>query len=182
MGALNGKRIALLIGPNFEDSEAIYPYYRLQEEGAAVEVLSTAPAGTVIKGKHGVPLTVARSVTAAAASEYDGLVIPGGQGPDAIRTNPEVIRFTKEFFTQNKPVAAICHGPQVLINADVLRGVKATGYASIAQDVKNAGALYEDKETVVDTAHRLVTARQPGDMPHWLPAVIEMMQSVPSVR
>ncbi|MDI3317998.1 MAG: type 1 glutamine amidotransferase domain-containing protein [Bacillota bacterium] len=173
VGRLDGQRIALLIGPGFEDSEALYPYYRLQEEGARVEVVAVERPGGSVVGKHGVPLTVDRDVAEARAAEYDALVLPGGRGPDAIRTNPDVLRFTRDFFDARKPVAGICHGPQILISADLVRGVRLTGYKSIAQDLKNAGALYEDRETVVDERVQLVTARQPSDLPAWLPAVID---------
>ncbi|MCL6521515.1 MAG: type 1 glutamine amidotransferase [Firmicutes bacterium] len=173
MGRLDGQRIALLVGPGFEDSEALYPYYRLQEEGARVEVVGVGRAGEVVTGKHGVPLAIDRPVDEARAEAYDGLVLPGGHGPDAIRTHPGVLRFTREFFDAGKPVAGICHGPQILISADLVRGVRLTGYRSIAQDLRNAGAEYEDRETVVDERRRLVTARQPSDLPAWLPAVIE---------
>ncbi|MCL8209376.1 MAG: type 1 glutamine amidotransferase [Actinomycetia bacterium] len=174
MGKLDGQRIALLIGPGFEESEAIYPFYRLQEEGARVEVLGVDAPGQPVAGKHGVPMTVDRSVRDAAADQYDALVLPGGRGPDAIRANPDVIRLTQQFFAQKKPVAAICHGPQILISADVLRGVRCTSYKSVAPDVKNAGALYEDRETVVDPDAKLVTARQPSDLPAWLRATIDV--------
>ncbi|MCY0885965.1 MAG: type 1 glutamine amidotransferase [Firmicutes bacterium] len=177
MGKLDGSRIALLIGPGFEDSEALYPYWRLQEEGATVEVVGLDPPGTAVRGKHGVPLIVGRRVAEAAAEDYDGLVIPGGQGPDAIRAHPDVIRFTRGFFAAGKPVAAICHGPQVLISADVLRGVHCTAWRSIAPDVRNAGAIFEDRPAVVDLSARLVTARQPADLPSWLPAVIDLFGS-----
>lgn len=178
MGKLEGKRVALMVGPGFEDSEALYPYYRLQEEGAVVDVIGVGPAGTEVVGKHGVPLVLDRSVADVRSDHYQALVIPGGRGPDAIRTNPDVVRVTKEFFEAQKPVAAICHGPQILINADVLKGVTCTAYQSVAQDVKNAGARFEDRPTVIDSDHHLVTARHPGDMPQWLPAVIQVIEDL----
>lgn len=174
MGRLDNRRIAILIGPGFEESEALVPYYRLKEEGADVEVIGVGEAGTTIPGKHGVPMRIDRHVNEVSAQAYHALVIPGGRGPDAIRTNPDVIRVTKEFFSENRPVASICHGPQILINADVLKGVHMTAYQSVAQDVKNAGAVFEDRETVVDEGRKLVSARHPGDIPAWMKATIEV--------
>lgn len=170
---LNGKRVALLIGPAFDDSETLYPFYRLKEEGAFVEVVSPAEPGSSIAGNAGIALKVDHSVDTARADQYDALVIPGGRSPDRIRANPEVQRFVREFFEGHKPVASVCHGPQVLINAGVVRGVRMTSWASVAQDVRNAGGLYEDSEVVVDKEAGLVSSRSPADMPAWMRAFVE---------
>lgn len=169
---LNGKRVALLIGPGFDDSETLYPFYRLKEEGAVVEVVSPAEPGSSVAGNAGIALRVDRKVDSATAGDYDALVIPGGRSPDRIRANPEVLRFVREIFAEQKPVASVCHGPQVLINADVVRGVKLTSWSSVAQDVRNAGGLYEDSEVVVDENARLVSSRSPADMPAWMRAFV----------
>lgn len=176
MRALDGKRVAMLIGPGFEDSEAIYPYYRLQEEGARVDIVGVGEAGTMLNGKHGVPMRLDHSVSNLKCDTYDALVIPGGRGPDAIRANPAVTQFTRAFFDARKPVAAICHGPQVLISAGVLKNVQCTCYVSVADDVRNAGARFEDREVVVDNDAKLITSRHPGDLPAWMQQTILVFQ------
>jgi protease I len=180
MGKLSGRRVALLVGPGFEDSEALYPFYRLQEEGADVEVVGVGAVGSAVLGKHGVPLTIDQEVATARADRYDALVLPGNRGPDQIRAYEHVQRFTREFFDRQKPVAAICHGPQILISADVLKGVHCTAVNSVAKDVQNAGAIFEDRETVIDAETRLVTARVPRDIPAWMRATVDVFAAAPA--
>ncbi|MHB1527425.1 MAG: type 1 glutamine amidotransferase domain-containing protein [Candidatus Dormibacteria bacterium] len=171
---LEGKRIALLVGPGFDEAETIYPYYRLLEEGAQVDIVSAQKAESGVAGHQGITLTVGRDVADCHGSEYAGLVIPGGRGPDRLRWQPEVLRFVKEFFDGRKPVASVCHAPQILINAEVLKGVHLTSWVSVAKDVQNAGGLYEDSEVVVDREAKLVSSRSPADLPAWLRATVDM--------
>ncbi|MBQ4289602.1 MAG: type 1 glutamine amidotransferase, partial [Clostridia bacterium] len=115
-----------------------------------------------------------RAVSECVSSDYDGLILPGGSAPEKLRLSPDAVRLTKEIFESGKPVCAICHGPQLLISAGVLRGRRATCYPGIADDLKNAGALYEDSPVVVDG--NLVTSRRPQDLPDWMRAFVALLR------
>jgi protease I len=154
----------MLSADNFEDTELLVPYYRLQEEGVHVDVASMK-AGK-IKGKHGYEVTVDKTLKEVNPEEYDILILPGGKAPEAVRKEKKAIEIAKYFFAKNKPVAAICHGPQTLITAGLMKGRHATCYKSVAPEMKVAGATYEDREVVVDD--NLVTSRQPSDLPAFL--------------
>jgi protease I len=163
---------ALIISAdNFEDSELLVPYYRLKEEGIEV-VVASMNRGT-ITGKHGYKVPVDMPLNEVNSDDYAILVLPGGEAPAEVRKEPTALKITQDFFVKNKPVAAICHGPQVLIRADLLKGRRATCYKSVAHELKEAGALYEDQEVVVDA--NMVTSRQPGDLPAFMR---EMMKQI----
>jgi protease I len=149
---------------NFEDSELLVPYYRFREEGIDVDIASMK-RGT-IKGKHGYEVEVTRTLGQVNPDEYDILVLPGGKAPEAVRKEPRAVEIARDFFKKNKPVSAICHGPQTLITAGLLKGRHATCYRTVAPEMKESGALYEDREVVVDG--NLVTSRQPSDLPAFL--------------
>lgn len=167
---------ALIISAdNFEDSELFVPYYRLREEGVHVDIASIK-RGT-IKGKHGYEVEVDKTLKEVNPDDYDILILPGGKAPEAIRKEEEAITIAKHFFEKNKPVSAICHGPQTLITAGLLKGRRATCYKSVAQEMKNAGAFYEDKEVVIDG--NLVTSRQPSDLPAFIK---EMMKKIKGLK
>jgi protease I len=156
---------ALMISAdNFEDTELLLPYYRLKEEGIQVDVVSMN-AGR-IKGKHGYEVTVDRTLGEVKPEQYDILVLPGGKAPEAVRKEKKAIEIARYFFEKNRPVFAICHGPQTLITAGLIKGRHATCYKSVAPEMKEAGAIYEDKEVVVDG--NLVTSRQPSDLPAFM--------------
>jgi len=145
---------ALIISAdNFEDSELLVPYYRLREAGIEVEV--AAPGPGKIKGKHGYEVAVDRPLAEIDAVGYDLLILPGGKA-------------------RNKPVAAICHGPQTLISAGLLGGRRATCYRTVADELRGAGALYEDSEVVVDG--NLVTSRQPADLPAFMREIMKLLE------
>lgn len=163
--------VLLLIENNFEDTEALYPYYRMKEAGFGVVVVG-AKAGTY-SSKHGYPLKAEKTPGEIDVKKFKALLIPGGGAPDRMRTIPEMVRLVREAFEQGLVVAAICHGPQMLIEADVVRGKKATCYASVKTDLVNAGAKYEDSPVVVDG--RLVTSRVPGDLPDFCRGVLERL-------
>ena len=153
---------ALIISAdNFEDTELLVPYYRLQEEGIDLDVASMNN-GT-IRGKHGYEVAVTKNLDEVRPDEYDILILPGGKAPETIRKEGTAVAIARDFFRNGKPVAAICHGPQTLITAGLLNGRRATCYRSVAQEMKDAGARYEDAEVVVDG--NLVTSRQPADIP-----------------
>lgn len=154
----------MLSAENFEDSELLVPLYRLQEAGYMVDVAAAGPG--VIRGMHGYEVPVARTFDQVEPADYAVLVLPGGKAPAAIRIDPRVQAIARAFFTADKPVGAICHGPQTLISAGLLRGRRATCYRTVASEMQEAGALYEDREVVVDG--RLVTSRHPGDLPAFM--------------
>lgn len=164
---------ALIISAdNFEDTELLYPYYRLKEEGIKVEIASVR-RGT-IKGKHGYEIQADKTLKEVIPDEYDILILPGGKAPETIRRQKEAIEIARHFFQKNKPVSAICHGPQTLISAGLMKGKHATCYKSVAQEMKDAGALYEDREVVVDG--NLVTSRQPADLPAFMRETLKMLK------
>jgi protease I len=156
---------ALMISAdNFEDSELLVPYYRLKEAGVEVAVASLSRRAIV--GKHGYDVAVDTTLDEVNADDYGILILPGGAAPAAVRKEPKALEIARDFFARNKPVAAICHGPQILVSAGLLRGRRATCYTSVADELKQAGALYEDREVVVDA--NLVTSRQPADLPAFM--------------
>ena len=149
---------------NFEDSELLVPYYRLKEAG--IEVVVASLSRGAITGKHGYEVPVDKTLDEVNPDHYAILVLPGGKAPAVIRKEPKALEIARSFFAAGKPVAAICHGPQILISAGLMQGRRATCYRSVADELKAAGALYEDQEVVVDA--KLVTSRQPADLPAFL--------------
>lgn len=173
-GELKGKRIAVVATDGFEQSELTEPLKALRDAGAAVDVV--APGREPIQGmRHhdkGDRVDVDRTLDEARAADYDGLVLPGGvANPDALRTNKRAVAFVKHFFEAQKPVAAICHGPWTLIEADVVRGRTMTSWPSLKTDIRNAGGNWVDQEVVVD--HGLITSRKPDDLPAFCRKTIE---------
>jgi protease I len=156
---------ALMISAdNFEDTELLVPYYRLREEGIEVDVASIKKGP--IKGKHGYEIGANKALKDVDPGEYDILILPGGKAPAEVRKHKEALEIARHFFEKQKPVSAICHGPQTLISAGLMKGRHATCYKSVAGEMKEAGARYEDKEVVVDG--NLVTSRQPSDLPAFM--------------
>ncbi len=175
MGKLSNKNIAVLSENGFEESELTAPVQRLKEEGATVHIISSK-SGQIqaMKGDKDwtIKIAVDKEVKAVNAADYHGLVIPGGVlNPDSLRKNEDVIKFVKAFFESGKPVASICHGPQVLITAEVVKGRKLTSTKTIKIDLVNAGANWVDEEVVVDQG--LVTSRSPADLPAFCDKMVE---------
>jgi protease I len=168
---LTGKRAAVMIGPLFEDVEATYPYYRLQEEGAEVELVGTA-AGEELTGKRGQAMITDRAASEISAGDLDLLVIAGGFGPDKLRMDDGVQRLVRELDVAGKPIAFICHAGWVPVSAGVLEGRRVTSHPNIADDCRNAGARWEDSEVVVDG--NLISSRRPDDLPAFMAATIEI--------
>ena len=168
---LAGKRAAVMIGPLFEDVEATYPYYRLQEAGASVALIGVK-AGETLTGKKGAPLETESAAADLSGDDLDLLVIAGGFGPDKLRTDPGVQKLVREIDEQGKPLAFICHAGWVPVSAGIVEGRSVTGHPSVADDLRNAGAKWEDSEVVVDG--NLVSSRRPPDLPAFLRALIEV--------
>ena len=164
---------ALIISAdNFEDTELLVPYYRLKEEGIEVDVASIKK-GT-IKGKHGYEVQADKALKEVDPADYSILILPGGKAPETVRKDKNAVEIAKHFFQKNKPVSAICHGPQTLITAGLMTGRHATSYKSVAQEMKDSGALYEDKEVVVDG--NLITSRQPSDLPAFMREIMKVIR------
>jgi len=164
---------ALIISAdNFEDSELLVPYYRLKEAGIEVNVASLNHGA--ITGKHGYEVAVDKTLDEVNPDRYAILILPGGKAPAVVRKEPKALEIARSFFTHSKPVAAICHGPQILISAGLLKGRRATCYMSVADELKEAGALYEDREVVVDA--NLVTSRQPADLPAFMHETMKQLE------
>ncbi|KIA95471.1 glutamine amidotransferase [Pedobacter kyungheensis] len=174
MGRLSNRTIAVLSENGFEEVELTEPVKRLKEEGATVHIIS-AKSGKIKAWDHdhwSIEVDVDKTLTEANASDYSALLLPGGViNPDQLRVNSDALAFVKSFFNDGKPVAAICHGPQTLINADVVQSRKMTSVKNISQDLINAGALWSDEEVVVDQG--LVTSRTPKDLPAFNDKIVE---------
>ncbi|MBA4788860.1 MAG: type 1 glutamine amidotransferase domain-containing protein [Pseudomonadota bacterium] len=171
---LDGKRIAILATNGFEQSELETPLERLRAAGAEVHVVS--PESGQIKGwdkkDWGRPVKVDRLLSETREGDYDAIVLPGGQiNPDVLRANPDAVRLVKAFYDAGKTVAAICHGPWLLVEAGIAKGRRMTSYASIRTDVVNAGAHWEDSPVVTDQG--LITSRNPGDLEAFCGKIIE---------
>ena len=173
---LSGKKVAILATDGFEQVELTSPKNELEKHGATVHIVSPKGEGESIKawkdGNWGIEVKVHKDVANASADDYDALVLPGGViNPDNLRTNEDAVNFTRNFFKQHKPVAAICHGPQMLIEADVVDGREMTSFKSIKKDLVNAGANWKDEEVVTDEG--LVTSRNPDDLPAFNDKLVE---------
>jgi protease I len=167
---LQGKKIAFLATNGVEDSELREPHKAVTEAGAQADVVSLEEGE--IEGKKGSTFKVDKIVQAVGASDYDGLVLPGGvANPDKLRTDEKAVHFVRDFFEQGKPVGVICHGGWTLVEADVVRGRRMTSYPSIKTDLVNAGAQWVDEEVVVDRG--LVSSRWPDDLPAFNAKLIE---------
>src|SRR5450756_1235762 len=164
---------ALIISEdNFEDSELLVPYYRLKE--ARVEAAVASLSREAIKGKHDYAVAEDKTRDEVKPDDYAILIRPGGAAPALVRKEPKALEIARSFFARSKPVAAICHGPQILISAGLLQGRRATCYRSVADELKEAGALYEDREVVVDA--NLVTSRQPADLPAFMRETMKQLR------
>ncbi len=165
-------RALIIAEDGFEDLELLYPLYRLREEGVEVDVASSARRP--LTGKRGYVVSATRTYGECRADAYACLVIPGGRSPERARLVPEVLELARAFVRAGKPVAAICHGPQVLLSAGLVKGRRMTCYAGIRDDLMAAGAEYRDEPCVTDG--RLVTARVPDDLPAFMGALIRQVR------
>jgi protease I len=174
MASLSNRKVAILTEEGFEQVELTSPKAALEAAGATVHVISPK-SGTIKawdKTNWGIEINVDKQLSEVSPDDYDALVLPGGVlNPDKLRQNKDAVAFTSAFLDEGKPVAAICHGPQLLIETGLIRGRRLTSYPSLQTDLKNAGANWVDEEVVVDQG--LVTSRRPADLDAFNRKVIE---------
>jgi protease I len=168
--------VACLVGAEFEDSELAVPIQRLREAGHQVEILGTR-AHEQLEGKRGSEkVTTDAAVDERRADQYDALLIPGGHSPDKLRMEPRIVRFVRDFAATGRPIAAICHGPQLLIEAGLVEGVRMTSWPSVRTDLRNAGAQFVDDQVVEDG--QFITSRKPQDLEAFSKALLGRLESV----
>jgi protease I len=167
---LDGLRVAALLTDGFEDSELSEPVRALRDAGADVRIVS--PKAGQIEGKKGASVSVDLTVDQAKVTDFDALLIPGGlKNPDTLRQDERAVRLVREFFDTAKPIASICHGPWMLVEADVVRGRRLTSFPSLQTDIRNAGGEWIDAVVVNDQG--LVTSRTPDDLPQFIEKMLE---------
>ena len=166
-------RIAIPVASEFEDSELTVPVERFKSEGYDVTLIGLE-RGAIAVGKRGkAKVKIDRSAREVSPEQFDALVIPGGHSPDHLRTDEDVVSFVREFCESEKPVAAICHGPQLLIEADAVKGRTLTSWPSVRKDLQNAGARWVDQRVVVDD--NMITSRKPEDLDAFCNAILEAL-------
>jgi protease I len=165
-------KILFLLGEGFEDLEFYYSYYRLIEEG--FNVIVAGKSKSKITGKRGYSFEPHITFDEVKPEEYDALVIPGGKSPANIRDDPNVQKIVKYFMQNSKPVAAICHGPQVLVSAGVVKGRKLTSWYEVSKEIVAAGGEYMNSEVIIDG--NLITSRHPGDLPFFARELIKALK------
>lgn len=170
---LKGKKVAILVENNYQEMEFYYPYYRLLEEGA--EVIVVGSGRDVYTSKNGYPARQTVTAGEVAASDVDGVIVPGGYAPDIMRTNDEMVKLVREAFDGGKVVAAICHAGWMLASAGVLAGKKATAVRAIRDDMVNAGCEFLDQEVMRDG--NLITSRTPPDLPAFMRETIAALDA-----
>lgn len=170
---LEGKRIAILVEQDFEDSELVEPLRAMKEAGGVVTVVGSGSQRSYWGKRRNANIKADISADQARAEDFDAVIIPGGYAPDKMRMHPSMIELVKKAHDLGRVVAAVCHGPQLLISADIVRGRRVTSWASVAIDLENAGADWIDKPVVVDG--NLITARKPADLPAFNNAIVEAL-------
>lgn len=166
------EKIIIITANDTEDLEFFYPYYRLTEEGYDVDVVT--PSGGKFAAKHGLGLNQTKAIEAARPEDYVLLYIPGGKAPLELRKNEKVLQFVKDFARSGKPIAAICHGPQVLISADLVKGKEMAAWPEVAKEIENAGGTFVNEALVEDG--QFITGRKPGDLHRHLYGVIQYLR------
>ena len=172
---LSGVRVLAIVGDDYEDLELWYPKLRLEEAGAHVTVAGTLQ-GRTYTGKHGYPCTSDAAIGDMEATDFHGILLPGGCMPDKLRRDEKVLALVRDFAARGQLVAAICHGGWIAISAGVYRGVRVTGSPGIKDDLMNAGAIWEDTPVVVD--RHFVSSRKPGDLPAFMAAIVDLLAGV----
>ena len=175
MPAISDAKILMIATDGFEDSELLEPRKRLLDAGA--EVVLASPKTGQIKGEHGALITPDKALSDVSEEDFDGLVIPGGvKNPDKLRTDDDAVGLVRDFADAGKPIGAICHGPWLLVEADVVDGVTVTSWPSVRTDLENAGADVIDDEAVTDG--NIVTSRKPDDIPAFTQAFIRLVETI----
>lgn len=167
------QRVAIVTANKTEDLEFFYPFYRLTEEGYDVDVFT--PDGEGVEAKHGLSLKETKPIQQAQASDYALLYIPGGKAPAELKKNEKVLKFVRDFALTGKPIAAICHGPQVLAEAGLIAGRQIAGWPEIQDEIEAAGATFVDEALVEDGA--FITARRPGDLHRHMYGVLKALRA-----
>jgi len=167
------KKIAIILTDLFEDSEYSHPVQAFRVGGHALTHVGLTKDSIVKGKKKQTPVRIDKPVSEVSVDDFDALLIPGGFSPDQLRADEDAVRFVRQFVESGKPVFSICHGPQLLITADVLQGRTITGYTSIIQDIKNAGAHFVDQAVVEDG--NLVSSRNPGDLEAFIEACLKKL-------
>jgi deglycase len=168
------KRVAILLGQAFEDSEFEVPYDRLKSEGLEVDIIGREAGEELVGSKGRVRTRTTRSISEARPQDYDALVIPGGYSPDKLRADERFVTFVKEFDATKKPLAAVCHGPQLLITAGLVKGRTLTAWKTIQEDLRQIGAKVKDEPVVRDG--NWITSRKPDDLPQFTDALIQALR------
>lgn len=166
------KKVLIITADKCDDSELLYPYYRVLEAGYEAAIASFTK--TTVNCKYHFGCEADLAIADVNSTDYDGLILPGGMAPEKLRQNADVLRIVREMCEQKKPIASICHGQQILISAKVLNHVDATCYPGIKDDLINAGANYQDQPVVV--CENLVTSRRPEDLPYFMREFIALMK------
>ncbi|GEQ32377.1 type 1 glutamine amidotransferase domain-containing protein [Marinilactibacillus psychrotolerans] len=170
-----GKKVATVITKLFEDVEFTSPKEELEKAGHKVVTIGFN-AGETVEGKKGkASVTIDKSIDDVSPEDFDALLIPGGFSPDQLRKDERFLNFTRSFSNNKKPIFSICHGPQLLINAEVVKGKDITSVSQVAIDLKNAGANFHDKEVVIDDSG-LISSRTPDDLPAFNEAMVNALQ------
>lgn len=165
-------RVMILTADKTQDLEFFYPYYRLNEEGYQVDVVT--PKGGKFEGKQGMGLQRTKSITEVTPQDYALLYIPGGKAPEELRKIESVLTFVRDFASTGKPIAAICHGPQVLVSAGLVAGREMAAWPEVKKEIEAAGGRYVDEALVEDGQY--ITARMPGDLPRHLSGVMDFLK------
>ena len=166
-------KIAFLLDEMFEDAEFRVPYDRLRAAGHQIDILGIKAGDTVNGYRQKEQVKIEKPVAQAKVEDYDALVIPGGYSPDHLRTDRDAVAFARAMALANKPVAAVCHGPSLLIEADLVYGRQVTSWPSIKIDLINAGARWVDREVVLDG--NVITSRRPDDLPAFSDAILRLL-------
>lgn len=175
MTDISGRKVAVVFATGFEDSELTEPVAALRQAGATVTLVGMNDADRAgVSGKHGTIVNADATIDEVRAEDFDALVIPGGRGPALLREDERVLEFTRGFDAGGKPLAAICHGPQVLASAGLLKGRTATSFFTVGPEVKKAGARFVNKPVVVDG--NLITSRMPRDIPVFIEAIMAALR------
>ena len=167
-----GQKVAILVDEMYQVLEVWYPYYRLKEKGAEVDLIA-AQANKEYHSKEGYPCISNIAASDANIDDYSCMIVPGGFAPDFMRRNEQVIKFANDMVNSDKIIAAICHGGWLLCSTNIYKGKKATCFMAIKDDIKNAGAEYVDEECVIDG--NLITARKPDDLPSFCEAILDKL-------